>query len=215
VASTIRHPAYFAKLQIEEWLNPPSFFGSLPLPFDDISALTCGVEVRVEETAGVNLMRQRAADLTTKLVDVLRLITNHNIYIAFTEDEFQEAPRQLFPLNGKSWGASLRFASFATTLDEAASKRLVDLWHRCYKSRNAPHIELALKRWSSTAERLSDDDKLIDYWIALESLFTPDSTQEMTFRASLRIAAYLGQTPSERHKIYDDMRHSFSTGHFC
>ena len=44
----------------------------------------------------------------------------------------------------------------------------------------------------------------------MESLFTPDSNQEISYRAAIRIAAFLGETPEERPKIYDDIRHSYS-----
>lgn len=46
-------------------------------------------------------------------------------------------------------------------------------------------------------------------WIGFESLFSPDSTQEVKFRASLRIAAYLGETSEERENVYQEMRHSY------
>lgn len=75
---------------------------------------------------------------------------------------------------------------------------------------NAAVLKLAISRWdSSTTERVREEDKLVDYWIALESLFCPDSAQELKFRASLRIAAFLGQTGEDRCEIYDAMRRSY------
>jgi Apea-like HEPN len=52
-------------------------------------------------------------------------------------------------------------------------------------------------------------DKLIDYWIGLEALFIPDAKQELRLRASLRGAAFLGQQPEERGRIFETLRDSY------
>ena len=87
--------------------------------------------------------------------------------------------------------------------------RLKSFWQLLNKSRNADSVRLALKRWSNNVYRIDKADQILDYWIGLESLFTPDSNQEITYRAALRIAAFLGKTSEKRVKIYEDMKHSY------
>jgi hypothetical protein len=50
----------------------------------------------------------------------------------------------------------------------------------------------ALRRFELTYERERDDERLIDLWIALEGLFVPDGPGHLTYKASMRIARFLG-----------------------
>ena len=61
----------------------------------------------------------------------------------------------------------------------------------------------------SSFDKFSPDDKLVDLWIALESLFAPDIDSEIKFRGALRIARFLCRDNKMRQEIYDDMRHSY------
>jgi len=143
------------------------------------------------------------------MVDLVRLLTNRNIYILFTEYESLDHNRPLFPQRCLLSSASLRVLSEQAIIRDADAQQLSILWDRLDNSPNAPIVRLAFSRWSVTSERLSDEDKLIDYWIALESLFTPDASQEVTYRSAIRIAAFLGDAAEVRKKIYDDIRHSY------
>jgi len=66
---------------------------------------------------------------------------------------------------------------------------------------NLNKIGLAVTRWNIAADRFTEEDELIDYWIALESLFVPDTVQELSYRTALRVAAFLGSNGAERKKI--------------
>jgi len=70
-------------------------------------------------------------------------------------------------------------------------------------------VNLALRRWSGSFDRESNEDSLIDYWIGLEALFTPDTTTELRFRAAMRIAAFLGQTADERSSVFKGVKTSY------
>jgi len=109
-----------------------------------------------------------------------------------------------------SWSPWLRLFDRPVVLREADGERLIRLWNRLNRGPNAEQVQLTFSRLSMMAEHLNNEDKLIYYWIGLESLFTPDSRQELALRASLRIAAFLGQTPDERREIYGHMRHSYN-----
>jgi hypothetical protein len=94
-------------------------------------------------------------------------------------------------------------------MDEQLVSEIVAVWNRLQETNVAKELDLSFTRWFGAGDRLHDADRLIDYWIGFESLFSPDSTQEVKFRASLRIAAYLGETFDERKTIYEDMRLSY------
>ena len=93
-------------------------------------------------------------------------------------------------------------------LDENGAKQLKTLWKSLVDGQNRDRVQLPLKRFGDTAERMSAEDKLIDYWIALESLFAPESSSEIRYRAALRIASFLGEG-EERTKIYRDVGLSY------
>jgi hypothetical protein len=68
---------------------------------------------------------------------------------------------------------------------------------------------LALRRLVASSERVSAEDRLIDCWVAFEALFTPDPGSELSFRASLRIARYVGVDADERRSIFDGLRKAY------
>jgi hypothetical protein len=68
---------------------------------------------------------------------------------------------------------------------------------------------LALRRFTSSYQRVSDEDRLIDYWVAFEALYAPDQTSELRFRVSLRIARLLGSTRDDRVSLFAAMRRSY------
>jgi hypothetical protein len=125
------------------------------------------------------------------------------------EENYRDVRRPLYNQSSRSWGPSLRLQGLTATIDDSRGTRLINLWQHLQGCPNVEKVALAFKRWSETAERLVNEDKLIDYWVALESLFASDSNQEVKFRASLRIAAFLGKTPDKRKEIYTDMRNSY------
>jgi len=69
---------------------------------------------------------------------------------------------------------------------------------------------MALRRFEMAYERWLAEDRLIDYWVALEALFLPDGPpQELRYRASLRVAWFVAQGPGEREEIFRQIRDSY------
>lgn len=192
--------------QLEKWLNA-SFFAisASPISGMDLIDLKCAAEITNEAFHD----RSQTKPLINNLVDLIRLLTNRNVYVAFTEEHFQDESRPLYNQSSQSWGPSLRLQGLTATIDDSTGTSLINLWRRLQNCPNTEKVTLAFKRWSETAERLVEEDKLIDYWIALESLFAADCNQEVKFRASLRIAVFLGETPDKRKEIYNYMRSSY------
>lgn len=70
-----------------------------------------------------------------------------------------------------------------------------------------PELLTALSRFEDSYLRTKPEDKLIDYWIALESLFFSLIKKEyvgsMGDTVASTIAFYLGNTQGERRRIYE------------
>lgn len=72
-----------------------------------------------------------------------------------------------------------------------------------------PTLDLALRRFGNAYERIRHEDRLIDFWIALEALFLPDDRQELSYRASLRVAYLLEDDSERRRQVFDSLRKSY------
>jgi hypothetical protein len=75
-------------------------------------------------------------------------------------------------------------------------------------ARNNSVVAIAMRRYVSARQRRSPADALIDYWIALESLFGT-GTAELTFRMSLRIAAFIESDPAARRARFEAATESY------
>jgi len=67
----------------------------------------------------------------------------------------------------------------------------------------------ALDRFNFSYERRRPEDRLVDCWVALEALFLRDVRDELSFRASLRLARCLGRTSGERQWLYRATKRSY------
>jgi len=70
-------------------------------------------------------------------------------------------------------------------------------------------VEMALGRFDMAYSRELDKDRLIDYWVALEALFSPSDRQELKYRLRLRTAYFVTSDPDERQSIYDVLGDSY------
>jgi hypothetical protein len=65
-------------------------------------------------------------------------------------------------------------------------------------------LMFAIQRFNLCDERVSDDDRLVDAWIALEALFsTKRERGAIAYRTALRLATLLGATADDRQRIRD------------
>ena len=72
-------------------------------------------------------------------------------------------------------------------------------------------IRTALNRFAYAYERARPEDKLVDHWIALESLFLGrDERLELSYKAALRMARFLGSSAGEREEIFRKIKKSYS-----
>jgi len=71
-----------------------------------------------------------------------------------------------------------------------------------------PRFAIAMNRLMGAYVKPFGGDRLIDYWIALESLMIADGMTELMFRVSLRTARLVA-APLDRRQAYDFLRKSY------
>lgn len=69
-------------------------------------------------------------------------------------------------------------------------------------------FDLAMRRLGQTYGRRSDEDRIIDSWVAFETLFVREN-DELSYRAQMRIARFVADTLSQRELIRDQLRESY------
>jgi hypothetical protein len=193
----------------ERWINvarPPIATGGMfaALHFQCIVEETWDHDVDGELSAG-------PSDDAQRVITAVRLIAEQETKITVPFSEH-------LPL-GVLWtrkfghfgfGPSQGWPGNRLTIEAAKAPGIRTLWAQLRDSINAERLAVARRRWDGADERFRDDDRLIDYWIALESLFsTRDEPTEITYRTSMRIAAFTGETPEERVSVKGLMSKSY------
>jgi hypothetical protein len=70
------------------------------------------------------------------------------------------------------------------------------------RAKEAAVLRMALDRLGFAYERVRSEDRLVDFWVALEALFLPDARDELKYRASLRIAYFLEKEYTRRQNTF-------------
>jgi hypothetical protein len=93
---------------------------------------------------------------------------------------------------------------------------LRDVWRRLTSvggeldGREAARLDRARQRFRFAYDRRAAEDRLIDCWIALEALVLSDSTQELSYKAAMRIARLIGHDSAERLELFGRLKHLYS-----
>lgn len=195
--------------EIEQWVNEP---GVLPSPLSDMSAhelarLDCGIEVAYEATrAEVRQGRELTGQQMTDLVTAITLLTDSAVFPAFT---VKKCSSMLWPVEHRTWGHKPVFGQRTVKLSSSLIQDLKGTWQHMDALPADDRIRLPLRRWDMVQGRATADDALVDSWIALEPLFAPESSHEIRYRASLRIAAFLAENGDEGAEIYRTLKKSY------
>lgn len=71
-------------------------------------------------------------------------------------------------------------------LSQAEVPPLQEIFRKLETHRDDERLVFAVRRYNDASERQRPEDQIVDSWSALEALFASDSTQEVTFRVSVR-----------------------------
>jgi hypothetical protein len=183
---------YVQDSETERWLNPPTFPRTdMPIERYTIARITCAIEI----TTPPGSVKEHGPDyehnLSVHLLHLLRLITNHNVYIAFYQ--IQSSYSTMHHSYVAQEPDRLRMQQDVTTLDESLCMLLERVWATSGSMSSLGRLDLPLRRWSGASEKLSEEDKLIDYCISLEALFLTGA------RPSL-ISTCLNRADRKRHR---------------
>jgi hypothetical protein len=189
-------------IEIEKWMNREWSDQAAPIDHMEAPNARIVIEITNQEAGFAELL-----DLGVRVLAVLRLALMSDVVARFVSHT----------VHVPVWRTSEFFtlarparAVPVTVIDTQAAERFRFLWRQSIDGPNSSRVRLALRRWSSAADRESDEDRLIDYWIGLESLLLgSDAKAEVTFRAALRLAALLARTPDESIAIYKDAQLSY------
>jgi len=194
--------------ELEDWLNIDRLFPVQPLARHELLQLQCALETVHKQNRHMAFGSDHdAREKKSRLITAMRLITDGFPRLAFT----RTCTSSFVTLGSviTSWGPLTVRLGPSVKIAKSQESELIELYNLLGSSPNISGAGLALLRWNSAGDRLTEEDKLIDYWIALESLFVPETTQELSYRTALRIAAFLGSNGSERQRIYKEMKDSY------
>lgn len=151
---------------------------------------------------------QQSMSIAQMVLLTLRLLKPNPVGI---ESYHWSIPEQPFALFNRGLFHSMVLHPFAYQgepymLTQEDADVLPRLWRRTKKAYTEPELQTAISRFEDSYLRTKPEDKLIDYWIALESLFFSLINKEyigsMGDTVASTVAFYLGNTQSERNSIY-------------
>ncbi len=95
-------------------------------------------------------------------------------------------------------------------IGKAIACKLPELLVRCEAARADAVFNFAYRRFSFAFEREEIEDRIIDCWVAFEALFLPEEPGELSYRAAMRIARFVGSTRAERLRLRKTLRDSYN-----
>jgi len=112
---------------------------------------------------------------------------------------------------GGGWASKPKVYGPKYELLGADVERLKELVASLSRTGRRKKLQVAMGRFNGAYERKRPDDKLVDLWIALEALFLKSSERmELTYKAALRIARFVGRDAPERVEIFEGMKNSYN-----
>lgn len=194
-----------SRSEIERWLNGNPFADGISLDWDLAHELTSTLETTYQQPLHASSLTKQFANSAQTMLTLIRLLTGQGISAAFID----ERSRSMLTTFRTSYRFDVRVPSELTVFTTQMARDLAVLWADLEASVNRHRLDVALRRWDQAATRIRAEDKIIDFWIGLESLFTPDSNGELRFRSALRIATLLGTNQDDRVRIYEEILKSY------
>ncbi len=97
------------------------------------------------------------------------------------------------------------------TLDTSAEREARRTFAAVLKALGSrSRVAVALRRFGGSHEPRHDEDRLLDLWIAMEALFSPDDTTEVSFRLSLNAANYVEVEGLTRRALFEWLRKGYA-----
>jgi len=141
-----------------------------------------------------------------KLLQAFRMIRSGAIDIAFVGGD-SSGPLDL----GSTWMVAPRFNVSGDVYEFAVTDVpvIAELLQKGEILGSDNRFGLAMRRFMGSYEKPLNGDRLIDYWIALESLMAPDTSMELVYRLSLRTTCFIAKA-RERKRIFEKVKKSYN-----
>ena len=96
-----------------------------------------------------------------------------------------------------------------SVLTAAEALHFKRFWHRFRRIKPTKALRIAVNRFDLAYRNEHPGERLIDYMIALEALYTGD-VQELAYKLALRAAFFLGKTREERNSIFHILKKAYT-----
>jgi len=148
-----------------------------------------------------------------KVVTALKLLKDGPVWFKVHVDKLEYPPFGTeFALGSglATWGRDPTVYLGQYELLEADVKPLKELVASLERISEHRQLQVAVRRFKLAYDRMGSEDELVNLWIGLEALFLPDGPrQELRYRASLRVAWFVGESAREREEIFRRIRDSY------
>jgi len=186
----------------EVWLSSES----TPSKGDNFASYDCAVEVaftKSESKTGSTPIEER--HIIRNLLQVIELVLGTQMQTIFLDErisnEFKTRPWITDWINGTRYVGTGH-------LDNKRRKQVLAVWKEVKKKKKIRPLLLALSRWSSSRNRESSEDRILDNWIALEALFG-FGAGSVRNTVSARASCFLGRNAKQRKYMYSMLKRSY------
>ncbi len=158
------------------------------------------------------VMTAGAQSLGVDVEQALRLVANSSVSILLTWSRPDPEAGPFAAVTAQnSLHRRLGKVTQATNLviGKAIARKLPELLVRCEAARADAVFSFAYRRFSFALDREEIEDRIIDCWVAFEALFLPEEPGELSYRAAMRIARFVGRTRAERLQLQKTLRDSY------
>lgn len=195
--------------ELEEWFNTPrgaaSPHGDRPVVGKELMRLNCGIEVTYRQPACQPGIPEPLA-YATKLLTAFHLAAGGEVCAPFVQKQYLDC---LLPVRTIERAEPVVFAREPVGCGPKTMRQLRQLWGQMQSATGLSWLQIALRRWDMTALRTRNDDRLIDYWVALESLFLREWEQSKRNNVAVRVAVWLSDDATDRAAICDAIWDSY------
>lgn len=200
--------------EIESWISE-SGWDHPPMTFSELTSLQSAIEITFDKRRDYSGIFGSYAftssdfnperDVIRKVLTPLQITFSRKLNPAFLQIEIT---------NG-FFGRSLYYEwKEIYDFDCKLEKKEMRIFRKILRSINQrkieSNLELAMKKWDDAQSRDDLEDKLLDLWAALETLFIRDKNPEKQYRLVSRICAFLGTNKGERGEMFDVLKDSYN-----
>jgi len=147
------------------------------------------------------------------VVTALRLLKDGAVWYNLKLERLEHPPfgaHVPVGLSAGGWSSKPKVYGPEYELLEADVEPLKELVASLSKTGRRKKLQVAMGRFNGAYERARPEDKLVDLWVALEALFLKrDEQMELSYRAALRIARFVGEDAPERVEVFEGMKKSY------